>query len=125
MAVIGKTLLGQVELLGSAVNTYTFVASAETNTIANSEVRILCDTATNVVDLTLPEISEFAGLYGILRVIVIDKSANATTNNIIVRAGGTDTINDAADVTLALDGSSLMLSVGAEGLWATTNAAIV
>ena len=125
MAVIGKTLLGQVELAGDAANTYTFGASGETKSIANAEVRIVCDTTTDIVDFTLPEISEFAGFYGILKVIVIDDASNAATQNITVRAGGSDKINDAASVVIAADGGSLQLSVGAEGLWSATNAVIV
>lgn len=124
MANIAKTLVGTQTLAGSATDTYVFTASPLTANVANSKVKIICTTTSAALDIDLPEISTFSGLADALEVIIVDGSSNAATNNIVINAGGTDKINDAASATIAVDGGSLVLKVGTDGIWVATNAAI-
>jgi len=70
-------------------------------------------TSTGVCTIQLPEISEYNLSNEMIEVIIIDGDGNASSNNITVNAGGSDTIvND----TIADDNGFLKL-IGYKGLW--------
>lgn len=65
------------------------------------------DTAANAIDLYLPEIVNFAGVYGTkINVIATTGSANAVT----VYTVGSDLIGSSSSVTLTNDGSNVVLT---------------
>jgi len=117
MAVLSKTLLGQVVIAGSAADTYLAVASPLTANLQQATVRVQCATTTGVVDLTLPEISTFKGLYQGLKIMVIDSSGAAATSNITVRAAGSDTIEGSATEVISTNSQTLIFRVSDATLW--------
>ena len=117
MAVVNKTLLGNVVLAGSGANTYVGLASPLTANVQQAEVRVLCATTTGVVDLTLPIISTYKSLYQGLKIMVVDSSGAAATSPITVRAGSGDTIEGAASIAMNTNSETLIFRVADDMLW--------
>ena len=117
MAVVTKSLLGQVTLAGAAGDTYVLTASALTANVQQADVRIFALTTTGIVDVTLPEITEFLGLWSGLRVMVVDSSGAAAASNITVRAGGADTIEGSATEVISTNDKCLIFRVAENGMW--------
>jgi len=113
--VVQKTLLGSQTLAGSAVDSYSLIASDETKQLAMEEVKLLCNTATGVVNATLPEISSLPAQN--VRVTVFDSGNLAGTSNITITAGGTDKINGAATKVINSNSGSFVLAVAKDGQW--------
>ena len=123
MAVVTKELLGLVVLPGSATDTYVLTASSLTGNLQQSNVRILCDTSTGVVNLTLPEISTFNNLYQGLVILIVDSGNNAGSNTISISPGGSDTLEGDASAEIGKNSKSMCLRVADRLLWDRTETA--
>ena len=64
------------------------------------EVRLECDTTTAPVTINLPKISDLAQSTN-LKLVIVDVTANASTNNITINSDGPDTFDDDTTTTTA------------------------
>mgnify|MGYP003624442916 FL=1 len=117
MAIKNKTLLGTVKLTGSATDTYLGVASPLTANIQQATVRVLCDTASGVVNFTLPEISTYKGLYQGLKIMIVDSGGASAVSNITLTAASGDTIEGNPSITIEVNQQVLLLRVADNLLW--------
>jgi hypothetical protein len=98
--------------------TYNLLANSLWQTLVLQEVRLECDTSLAPVTINLFEISELKRLWNV-KIYITDISANASANNIIVNASGSDTI-DATGVTqlvISNNGVSAVFAVVNQTQW--------
>jgi len=102
--------------------TYNLVADPSWDLIQLQEVRLECDTTLGPVTINLPEISSLSQSTN-LKLIVVDATANASTNNIIVNSDGSDTFDDSVtnQIVLDTDGSSVIFQNVAQTQWIATD----
>ena len=74
------------------------------------EVRLECDTTTAPVTINLPKISDLAQSTN-LKLVIVDVTANASTNNITINSDGPDTFDDDTTTTLVLDTNGSSVSI--------------
>jgi hypothetical protein len=116
------TLFGIQTLAPAVPTTYDLIASTDTDSESNNEVRILCDTTLAPITLNLPPISSFNGIWN-LKLWIIDFGGNASVNNIIVNpdivAGDTITQNGGALITepLAYNGAVVPFEICYNNRW--------
>lgn len=101
--------------------TYNLVAQPSWAAITFQEVRLECDTTLAPVVINLPEISELAQATN-LKLFIVDASGNASTNNITINAGGSDTFDNSTTTQLVLntDGSSVLIQNVSATQWLAT-----
>jgi len=119
MAVVGIKLSGNQTLAGSGADTYVASAVGDTKNVQQQEVVINCGTTAGVVDVTLPEIVDFADIDNV-KVTVVDVDGNATASNITVRGGGSDTINGAATLVIGADNGVAVIGIANGTEWYAT-----
>jgi hypothetical protein len=98
--------------------TYNLVANSIWQTLVLQEVRLECNTSLAPVTINLFEIAELNRLWNV-KIYITDISANASVNNIIVNASGSDTI-DATGVTqlvISNNGVSAVFAVVNQTQW--------
>ena len=98
--------------------TYNLVANSIWQTLVLQEVRLECNTSLAPVTINLFEIAELNRLWNV-KIYITDISANASVNNIIVNASGSDTI-DATGLTqlvISNNGVSAVFAVVNQTQW--------
>jgi hypothetical protein len=98
--------------------TYNLIANSIWQTLVLQEVRLECNTSLAPVTINLFEIAELNRLWNV-KIYITDISANASVNNIIVNASGSDTI-DATGVTqlvISNNGVSAVFAVVNQTQW--------
>ena len=102
--------------------TYNLVADPSWGLIQFQEVRLECDTTLGPVTINLPAISTLTQSTN-LKLIVVDATANANTNNITVNSDGSDTFDDSVTNQIILDtnGSSVIFQNVAQTQWIATD----
>lgn len=90
-------------------NTTRTIAGA-INVVFQTDVVLLCDTSLGIVDLTLLEIPQgnFSTQY---KLYVVDKSNNASTNNITIKAPTGFTVNNSATAVINVNGGVAVLTI--------------
>ena len=89
---------------------------------ALTEMTIVVDSTLAVAQVNLPEIISsaippaytFGGVYGLTLTII---GLTAGTNDVVINAGGSDTIGSATDVTLVTDGASAVFTIVSDTNW--------
>ena len=102
--------------------TYNLIADPSWGLIQFQEVRLECDTTLGPVTINLPAISTLTQSTN-LKLIVVDATANANTNNITVNSDGSDTFDDSVtnQIVLDTDGSSVIFQNVALTQWIATD----
>ena len=82
------------------------------------EIYLLCDTSTSSPTINLFEIADLEEFWNV-KIFITDISNNASVNNIIVNAFGSDTIDSTgtSSLTLSTDGGALQLQVVSNTQW--------
>jgi len=98
--------------------TYNLLANSLWQTLVLQEVRLECDTSLAPVTINLFEISELKRLWNV-KIYITDISANASVNNIIVNASGSDTIDATGNTQLVIsnNGVSAVFAVVNQTQW--------
>lgn len=88
---------------------YNLLADPSWSLLQLNEVRLECDTTAGPVTINLPAISTLAQSTN-LKLVIVDATANASSNNIIINADASDTFDDSTtnQVILDTDGSSVV-----------------
>ena len=89
---------------------------------ALTEMIINADSTNGQININLPEIISsavppaysFGGVYGTTLKIIAPKGA---TNDVVITAGGSDTIGSVTSVTLSADGSSAIFTIVSDTDW--------
>jgi hypothetical protein len=105
--------------------TYNLLANSLWQTLALQEVRLECDTSLAPVTINLFEISELKRLWNV-KIYITDISANASVNNIIVNASGSDTIDSTANTQriISNDGVSAVFAVVNQTQWVALESSV-
>ena len=90
-------------------NTTRTIAGA-INFVFNTDVVLLCDTSLGIVDLTLLDIPQgnFSTQY---KLYVVDKSNNASANNITIKAPTGFTVNNSATAVINVNGGVAVITI--------------
>jgi hypothetical protein len=98
--------------------TYNLIADPSWSLLQLNEVRLECDTTLGQVTINLPEISTLSQSTN-LKLIIVDATANASTNNITINSFGSDTFDDSTtnQIILDTDGSSVAVQNISSNLW--------
>jgi hypothetical protein len=99
--------------------TYTLVPNASWQDIQTDEVRLLCDTSLAPVVINLPEISALNGFWNV-KILVVDKSQNAATNNITINATGGNNIGSDTTEVINKNGGAIEFQVLSLTNWLAT-----
>ena len=80
------------------------------NFVSQTDVVLLCDTSLSIVDLTLLEIPQgnFSTQY---KLYVVDKSNNASANNITIKAPTGFTVNNSATAVINVNGGVAVITI--------------
>lgn len=80
------------------------------NFVSQTDVVLLCDTSLSIVDLTLLEIPQgnFSTQY---KLYVVDKSNNASANNITIKAPTGLTVNNSATAVINVNGGVAVITI--------------
>lgn len=99
--------------------TYDLVVDEAWQYVNTDELRIDCDTSAGAVIINLPEISELLTEKEIklVKLFIVDASANAATNNITINPGGLDTIIGESPLVIDVDGGGVNLQIGNSTNW--------
>ena len=103
---------------------YDLIADLSWSLLQFQEVRLECDTTLGPVTINLPSISTLSQSTN-LKLIIVDATANASSNNITINSGTTgvppvsDTFNDSSNnqIVLNTDGSSIEIQNIASTQW--------
>ena len=98
--------------------TYNLIAQPSWAAITFQEVILECNTVFGPVVINLPAISQLAQVTN-LKLFIVDVTSNASTNNITINVGGSDTFNDSTTTQLVLntDDSSVLIQNVAATQW--------
>jgi hypothetical protein len=101
--------------------TYNLLADPSWSLLQLNEVRLECDTTLSAVTINLPEISTLSQSTN-LKLVIVDATGNASTNNITVNSFGSDTFDDSTtnQVILDTDGSSIIFQNVTSTQWIAT-----
>jgi hypothetical protein len=88
----------------------TRIISGATNFVFENDVVLLCDTSLGVVDLTLLDIpsGNFSTQY---KLYIVDKSNNASANNITIKAPTGTTVNNSATAVLNVNSGVAVITI--------------
>jgi hypothetical protein len=105
--------------------TYNLLANSLWQTLVLQEVRLECDTSLAPVTINLFEISELNRLWNV-KIYITDISANASVNNIIVNASGSDTIDSTGNTQriISNDGVSAVFAVVNQTQWVALESSV-
>lgn len=97
---------------------YNLVVDPDWKNVQQQDVFLECDTTGGAVTINLFEIAELLRFWNV-KIIISDVQNNASSNNIIVNAGGSDLFDNDTTNQLVLNsnGSSLSLQVVSESHW--------
>lgn len=98
--------------------TYDLVANPQWRQLQLQDVYLDCDTQNGQVVINLFEINELNRFWNV-RLFISDFGNNASINNIIINAGGSDTLDDSSTVQIVLniDGESIIIQPVSENKW--------
>lgn len=103
------------------------VRNSSLNVETSSEVRILCDTSLGKVDIQLPQIKSFNGLFN-AKIFIVDmnnKAADITINGFKSEAFPVaDLINGKEKATMQFDNGVALLRIGYNGRWGASGVVV-
>lgn len=98
--------------------TYNLVVDPQWRNVQQQEVFLECDTKDGQVTINLFEIANLNRFWNV-KIVVSDVAKNASVNNILINAGGSDFIDETSvvQVVLNLNGESVTLQPVSENGW--------
>ena len=116
---INRTLYG-IDTIAPLVDTdYIYSYSAGTNPLTNNQVRIICNTVNGEVNIYLPPIASFNGIYDINIFIFWADGRKGKALNIHPSIDSLDTINynPIGGYVMPIGTAIANFTIGYEGLW--------
>lgn len=116
----GTQLINVVSIPAFAVDTtIDLVYDADVNSDAVNEVRLLINSvgvAPATVNVNLPQIASFNGIFNI-QIFVVDSGNNSAVKNIVITPFAGDTINGGASITLNTNGTTAICQIADKTHW--------